>query len=145
MKVLRGRGRPRWAALLALALTALLAATAYAAVSEITIDRTAELSPGHLHATLTGTVTCDAGETVFLSGQIIQPKGASGAGFTQVVCEGTPQPYSIDVSTGGSFPFPPSGVFKNGKASAQVSSTRCDPLTFTCTTRYTDAIIRLVG
>ncbi len=136
--------RPWRSALLALVLTGALGGSALAATSELTIDPTAQLSPGKLHATLTGTVTCDPGQQAFLTGQIIQPKRATGSGSTSVACDGTPQPYSIDVSTGGGFPFPipTSGVFKAGKASAQVSTTSCDPF-FNCTSQYTDAVIRL--
>lgn len=142
MKVLTRMTRPWRAAILGIVLTGTLACSAYAAVSDLTIDPTAELSPGHLHATLTGTITCDPGDVLSITGQIVQPKGASGFGSTNAVCDGTPQAFAIDVS-GGPFPFPIGGAFKKGKASAQVSTVSCDPVTWTCTTRYTDAMIRL--
>ena len=48
---------------------------------------------------------------------------------------------------GGGFPFPgaTSGVFKPGKASAQVTASVCSPFPFPgpCSTMSTDAIIRL--
>jgi hypothetical protein len=126
---------------LALALTGAGATTASAAVSDLTLDPTAQLSPGHLHATLTGSITCDFGDNPFISGQIAQPKGASGFGSTQAVCDGTTQPFAIDVSSGI---FGPAGVFKAGKASAQVSTSSCDPtMPWMCTTQYVDAVIRL--
>jgi hypothetical protein len=140
MKFLNSVASPWRAAVLALVLTGALAASAAAAVSELTIDPTAQLSPGRLQATLTGTVTCDPGTTAFLDGQIVQPKRASGFGFTQVTCDGTAQAYAIDVRR-GSFGSP--GVFKAGKASAQVSTFQCDPVTWMCTSQSTDAIIRL--
>jgi hypothetical protein len=144
MRVLNAvTARPWRAGILVLGLTAALAGSASAAVSELTIDSTAKLSPGQLHATLTGTVTCDPGSTALLSGQIVQPKNASGFGSTTVACEGTSQPYAIDVSTGGF--FGPAAVFKPGKARAQVSTSECDPVTWTCTTQYTDATIRLTN
>jgi hypothetical protein len=141
MKFLNSVASPWRAAVLALVLTGALAASAAAAVSELTIDPTAQLSPGRLQATLTGTVTCDPGTTAFLDGQIVQPKGASGFGFTQVTCDGTAQAFAIDVRRGffGGSP----GVFKAGKASAQVSTFQCDPVTWMCTSQSTDAIIRL--
>jgi hypothetical protein len=139
MKVLDAVKDARWrAAILAMVLTGALAANASAAISALTMDRTAQLSPGRLHATLTGTVTCDAGSTVSLNGQIVQPKIASGFGGTSVACDGTSQTYAIDVGPGI---FGPAAVFKPGKASAQVSTFTCDQ--FTCTTKFTDAIIRL--
>jgi hypothetical protein len=135
------------AAVLALVMTGALGATASAAVSQLTLDPTAQLSPGQLHAYLTGTITCDPGDSVSLSGQVVQPKGASGFGSTTPVCDGTPQAYKIDVG-GGGFPFPGgSGIFKPGKASAQVTASICElppfPFPGPCSTTYTDAIIRL--
>lgn len=138
MKVLNGVKASPWrAGLLGIVLTGALAGSAFAAVSEITLDRTAQLSPGRLHATLTGTVTCDAGTTAFLNGRIVQPKQTSGFGSTSVQCVGTPQKYAIDVSTFDS-------VFRPGKANAEVSSTECAPPEFIeCTTTFTDAKITL--
>ena len=134
------RAAPRRGAILALVLTGALAGSASAAISELTIDSTAKLSSGQLHATLTGTVTCDSGTTAFLIGQIVQSKKASGTGSTTVACDGTPQAYAIDVSSGGF--FGPAAVFKPGRASAQVSTFMCvGP--GACTTQYTDALIRL--
>jgi hypothetical protein len=130
-------------ALLALVLTGVLAGTA-AAAAGLTIDGTAPLSPGRLHATLSGSITCNSGSSTYLSGQISQTKGGSGFGSTQITCTGSPQAYTIDVGASG-FPFGGSGApFKAGKASAQVSYSTCtDPFFPICTTQYTDAIIRL--
>jgi hypothetical protein len=129
-------------ALLALVLTGALTGIASAAAG-LTIDDTAPLSPGRLHATLSGSITCDAGGSPYLSGQISQTKGANGFGSTQLTCTGSPQRYTIDVGTSG-FPFGGGGPFKAGKASAQVSYSTCtDPFFPICTTQYTDAIIRL--
>jgi hypothetical protein len=142
MKVLNAVKRSFWrSAIPALVLTAVLGGTAFAAVSDLTLDSTAALSPGHMHATLTGTVKCDPGDNAFINGQIVQSRNASGFGSAAAVCDGTPQPYAIDVSTSGL--FTPAGVFKPGKASAQVSTSICDPWTWVCTTKYTDASIRL--
>jgi hypothetical protein len=47
----------------------------------------------------------------------------------------------MDVASGS--PFGASGPFKAGKASAQVSTTVCDPMTFMCSSNYVDAVIRL--
>jgi hypothetical protein len=47
------------------------------------------------------------------------------------------------VSTGGL--FGQAAVFKPGKAHAQVSTSECDPVTWTCTTQCTDATIRLTN
>ena len=137
------------AAILAVIMTAAFAGTASAAVSQLTLDPTAQLSPGHLHAYLTGTITCDPGDSVSLNGQVVQSKGATGFGFTTPVCDGSAQEYTIDVGGGGGFPFPgiSSGIFKPGKASAQVTASVCEPFPFpfpgACSTMSTDAIIRL--
>lgn len=123
-----------------LVLAGALAGSASAAV-RITIDPTAKLSPGRLHATVTGSVSCDNvyGGPTSLSGQIVQPGGASGFGSTTVACDGTPHLYMVDVSAGMGML---SGVFVPGPASAQVSQSSCDPMG--CSTTYTDAIIELV-
>jgi hypothetical protein len=136
MRVFNAAKASPWrTAVLATVLTGAMAGSAFAAVSDLTMDTTAALSPGHLHATLTGTVTCDAGTTVFLSGQIVQSGVASGYGGSSLACDGKAQEYNVDVSTGGS------GVFKTGRANADVSTTECTEVA--CTTKYVDAIIRL--
>jgi len=147
MKAFHSARLLRRAATLAAIATAGVAGTASAAVTQLTIDPVAQLSPGQLHAYLTGTVTCDPGDSVSMSGQVVQSKGASGFGFgTGPTCDGTPQPYTIDVG-GGGFPFPgiTSGVFKPGKASAQVTASVCAPFPFPapCSTMSKDAMIRL--
>jgi hypothetical protein len=124
----------RWrVASLALVLTGTLAASASAAV-KITIDPTAKLSPGRLHVTLTGSVSCDLAGPAQLSGQVIQQGGAAGFGFISAPCDGTPHLYTMDVSTNFA-------IFAPGPASAQVSQTTCGPVG--CENTYTDAIIQL--
>jgi hypothetical protein len=133
-------------ALLAVVLTAALGATAQASVTGLTLDPTAQLSPGKLHAILTGKITCAPGDSTSLSGQVIQ-QAISGYGTATAVCDGTSHPYAVDVSTNGGFPFPfptSTGPFKAGKAIAQVTTSICDPLTFTCATKYVDGKIRLI-
>jgi hypothetical protein len=145
MKVFNAAGFAGRATVLAVVITATLGGAASAAVSQLTLDPSAQLSPGRLHVYLTGTITCDPGDTVSLSGQVVQSNQTSGYGYTTLVCDGALQAYALDVATGG-FPGSPSGVFKPGKASAQVTTSICDPANpfpFTCTTRYIDAIIRL--
>ena len=147
MKVFKSARLAVGAALLAALATGAFAGTASAAVSQLTLDPIAQLSPGHLRAYLTGTITCEAGDRVSLSGRVVQSKGASGFGFApSPVCDGTPQPYTVDVG-GGGFPFPGlgGGVFKPGKASAQVTASVCSPYPFPdgCSSTSTDAIIRL--
>jgi hypothetical protein len=128
---------------LALSLTCALAGTASASVTSLSLDPTAQLSPGYLHATLTGSITCDPGDNPSISGQIVQPKTASGFGWANALaCDGTPQPFAIDVSTSGILGA--AGTFKAGKASAQVSASICDPWFFVCSSMYVDDTIRLV-
>ncbi|MDX6683844.1 MAG: hypothetical protein QOG94_3883 [Solirubrobacteraceae bacterium] len=135
-------------ALLALVLTAALGATAQAAVTGLTLDPTARMSPGALHATLAGTITCAPGDLPSFSGQILQTgkNGASGFGSATPVCDGTSQRYAIDVSTNGGFPFPfptSGGPFKAGKAIGQVTTSICDWMG-PCVTKYVDGEIRLI-
>jgi hypothetical protein len=138
----------RWRpAVLAVVLVGALGGTAQAAVTNLTLDPTAQLSPGALHATLTGTITCDLGDSPSFSGQIVGSKTTPGGYGTAIaVCDGTSERYAIDVSTSAPFPFPtaPTGPFKAGKAAAQVTASICDYWTFTCTTKYVDGQIKLV-
>jgi hypothetical protein len=148
MKVFNAVGFAGRATVLAVVITATLGGAASAAVTELTLDPSAQLSSGRLHVYLTGTIACDPGDTPSLNGQVLQSTGASGFGFaTTPTCDGAAQPYTIDVGTSGGFPGGAFGVFKPGKASAQVTRTICEPmnppLPFNCTTKYTDAIIRL--
>jgi hypothetical protein len=160
MKVFNTVRLPGCAALLAVFVTGAFAGTASAAVSRLTLDPTAQLSPGRLHAYLTGTIACATGDSVSLSGQVVQANNSSGFGSAAPVCAGMEQAFTIDVSASGGFPGISGGVFKPGKASAQVTTSVCDPFPFpdplppfppfppfptfpTCSTMYTDAIIRL--
>jgi hypothetical protein len=142
------------AAMLAVVMTGALGGVASAAVTQLRLDPTAQLSPGLLHAYVTGTITCDPADNLSLSGQVVQPDGATGGGYTNHVCNGTPQMYMIDVASGGGFPGSSFGIFEPGSASAQVTSSICnpppspfpDPFPFPgCSTTYTDAIIHLEG
>ena len=133
MKVLNAVKGSRWrTALLATVLTGALAGSAFAAVSAMTLDSNAALSPGRLHATLTGTVTCTPGTNVYLSGRVVQ-RDVSGYGSTGIACDGSSQRYAIDVS---------GGVFRAGRARADVSTFECTG-EFPCTSKYVDAVIRL--
>lgn len=138
------------AAILAVVMTGALGGVASAAVSQLRLDPSAQLSPGRLHVYLTGTIICNPGDNVSLSGHVVQPDGASGYGYTAPVCAGTGQPFTIDVSAGGGFPGSSSAIFEPGEASAEATSSICnlppfpDPFPFPgCSTMYTDAIIRL--
>jgi hypothetical protein len=135
MKVLTAvKAVPRRVAVLAVVLTAALTGSAYAAIANLTIDRTAALSPGRLHATLTGTVTCTPGNTLSINGRIVQPNNISGYGYSSLVCDGALQRYVIDVANYGQ-------AFNAAKANAQVDAYSCDSVS--CESKYVDAIIRL--
>jgi hypothetical protein len=137
MKVLKAaKGWPWRTTILAMILSGALAGGASAAVGDLTMDRTAALSPGRLHATLTGSITCSSGSTVYLNGQIVQAGNGSAYGSTMATCDGKSQEYTVDVSDGV--------VLKPGKASAQMAALECDPATWNCTRTYVDAIIRLL-
>jgi len=138
MKVLKAVKSSPWrTAILATVLTGALAGSAFAAASDLTMNDTAQLSPGRLHAALTGTVTCTPGTNVFLDGRIVQPRNVSGFGSIPVVCDGTSQKYSIDVSASGS------AVFRPGRAIADVTMFECTDTG--CTTRFVDGTIRLIS
>jgi hypothetical protein len=93
-------------AVLVVVMTGALGGTASAAVKQLTLDPSAQLSPGRLHAYLTGTITCDPGDSLSLSGQVVQLKGGSGVGSTTFVCDGTPQTYTMTSVVAAAFPSP---------------------------------------
>lgn len=134
-------------AVVAVSLAGALGGSAQAAVTNLTMDPTAQLSPGGLHALLTGTITCAPGDAPSLSGQVIGGKNEqTGFGSGAATCDGTSQPYTIDVTPNPGFPFPgtPIGPFKAGKATAQATAQICDWMTFICSTTYVDGQIKLV-
>ena len=152
MKMFNTARLPGCATLLTVVMTGALGGAASASVSELTLDASAQLSPGRLHAYLTGSINCNLGDNVSLSGQVVQSNSSSGFGSTTPVCDGTAHTYTVDVSAGGGFPGTSTGIFMPGKASAQVTSSLCEPPPFPspfpfpfpgCSTMYTDAIIRL--
>jgi hypothetical protein len=135
MKVLNPlKAWPWCAAILAVALTGAVAGSASAAVSRLTFDPTAQLSPGRLHATLTGTLTCDAGTTTFLAGRILQPRTVNGSGSDTITCSGTAQRYRFDVPAFDS-------VYSPGLAVVDVTATQCDDVQ--CTSTFADGQITL--
>lgn len=134
-------------AVIAVALAGAFGGTAQASVTSLTMDPTAQLSPGGLHALVTGTITCAPGDAPYLSGQVIGGKNEpSGYGSGTATCDGTSQPFTIDVSSNGGFPFPgaTTGPFKSGKAIGQVTAQICDYFVFTCSSTYVDGRLTLV-
>jgi hypothetical protein len=76
------------------------AGTAPAAISSLTIDPRARLSRDGTEATLSGTITCDSGDTVTLSGFVTEVigrlvRGATNFGGVSVTCTGDVQTWSL--------------------------------------------------
>jgi hypothetical protein len=76
-------------------------------------------------ATVSGTASCAAGASGFMSGSLTQNVGrvftisGSGSPVDPIVCDGTAHPWSFVVT-------PQSGVFKGGQATASVSFGACN-------------------
>ena len=91
-------------------------------------------------ATITGTVTC-TGEAVFafIDLQLTQKVGRFtiiGSGFTEFVCDGTTQPWSVEV-----FGF--TGAFKGGRAASVTFAVACG--SFDCGFDSEERIVMLRG
>lgn len=91
---------------------------------DIDVDPIARFDSRSGAATLTGTVTCTAGAGAFIEVQLRQAVGRfviSGFGFAEVLCDGTAQPWSIEVAG-------ENGKFKGGHAAAVTFGQACDAL-----------------
>jgi hypothetical protein len=92
------------AGVLAGLVVALSASSATAAISSLTVGPKAQLSPDRRIATITGTISCDDGDLVFVDASLSQTQGRTFAQATRevpVFCTGSPQSWSIPTSTFG--------------------------------------------
>jgi hypothetical protein len=83
---------------------AIAAGSASAAFSSLTVDPKAQLSPDRTTATVTGSVTCDEGDFVFVDATISEAQGRTFAQAhreVQLFCTGSPQSWSIPTSAFG--------------------------------------------
>ncbi len=85
--------------LLGLVLTLVAASPAFAGISDFAINRNATLSPGGLLVTMTGTVMCPVGETVFINVSVVQIEHgqlvANAGGSTFFFCSGAVDPWTV--------------------------------------------------
>lgn len=93
-------------------------------VLESTIDPTGRFDARTGTATISGTLLCSGGAgAAFVEAQLTQRVGrvsVRGFGFTEVLCDGTARPWSIDI-------IGDNGAFKGGKAASVTFSTVCGP------------------
>lgn len=92
---------------------------------DITIDPRGSFDSKTGVATVTGTITCDEGAFAFIDLGLRQRVGRfflSGFGGTAMECDGTSQPWSVEVQ-------PETGLFKGGKAHVDAFAEAC---TFNC-------------
>jgi hypothetical protein len=111
--------------LVVLALTAFVtlmsaASLALAHTTSLTIDRDATLSPGGTVITVTGTLTCIAGENYQVSVRVFQGRGANqeqafGSSAFGTLCTGSPQLWEVEAVSS-------TGAFREGKADASATS-----------------------
>jgi hypothetical protein len=82
-------------------------------VVDVTVDPVGQFNPRTGSATITGAVTCTgAAEFAYLEVQLRQTVGRftiTGFGFSEFPCDGTTQPWSVEV-------FADNGLFKGGRA-----------------------------
>lgn len=107
---------------------------------EVTVNPTGRFDARTGIATISGTLLCseDAG-AAFLEAQLSQRVGRlliRGFGATEVVCDGTAQPWSLDI-------FGDNGLFKGGKAASVTFSIACG-IAF-CSEYFAEQTIQLKG
>jgi hypothetical protein len=103
---------------------------------DITVDPVGTFNSRTGSATITGTVICSPDAVVFIDAQVRQAVGrftVSGFGFTELLCDGTEQSWSMEV-------FGETGKFKGGKAMSVVFAAACS---FDCGFDSEEATIRL--
>lgn len=106
---------------------------------DVTVDPNATFHNATNSVTLTGTVTCEGeADFAFIDVTLEQRAGRlliRGFGGTDFTCDGTTQPWSIEV-------FGDNGVFKGGRATAFVSAFACS---FLCGEDFEQASLKLRG
>jgi hypothetical protein len=107
---------------------------------DVTVDRSGTFNRVTGSATITGTVTCDASaEFAFIDVQLTQTVGrfiVSGFGESEIVCDGTTQPWSVEV-------FGSSGLFKGGRALSVTTAVACG--LFDCGFDFEETSVKLRG
>lgn len=103
---------------------------------DVTVDPVARFDSRTGSATLSGTITCDEGAFAFLEAVMRQGVGRftiSGYGFSEVECDGTAQPWTLEI-------VGDSGLFKGGTAEVSVYASAC---TFDCGGDVEETTVRL--
>jgi hypothetical protein len=107
---------------------------------DISVDPTGTFDPQTGSATISGTVQCSGAQSAFIEVTVNQNVGRlltiSGYGAAEAACDGTPQPWSIEV-------FPASGEFKGGAAVSVTSAFACGD--FACGDDFEQQTVRLRG
>jgi hypothetical protein len=103
---------------------------------DITVDPVGTFNAQTGSVTLTGTVTCSEGAFAFIDISLSQSVGrftVRGFGFVEVACDGTAQPWTIEV-------VGDNGLFKGGQALAVTFGQACD---FDCGFTQEETTVRL--
>jgi hypothetical protein len=140
-KIIVRKGRWLGSAALLVALLGLASAgTASAAVTSATIDG-ATLGGGKQTVTVTGTITCTAGQSWVLNGiQVIQGQRivASGPAVSEGgTCAGSPQPYTAVAALNGS------KLVHNGRTSVSLNFFASDPDGSNSSGFFVDGFVKL--
>jgi hypothetical protein len=108
-------------------------APASAVASTLSIDESGSLSPGHQAVVITGSISCNPGDSLNIQGRVVQGKRIGFGSLFMQSCETESQAWTLVVTTG-------SALFHNGRASAGVSAQTCTFFTG-CTTTLLDRFI----
>lgn len=107
-------------------------------VVDVTVDPTGSFNSNTGSATISGSVTCTgSADFGFIELQLRQQVGRfiiSGSGSTDFVCDGTSQPWSVEV-------FADNGLFKGGRAASVTFAIACG--SFGCGEDFEERIVQL--
>ncbi len=107
-------------------------------VVDVTVNPVGSFNAKTGSATIRGSVTCTgAAEFAFIEAQLRQTVGRfiiSGFGFVEFLCDGTTQPWSVEV-------FPDNGLFKGGRSASVTFAVACG--VFDCGFDFEERIVKL--
>jgi hypothetical protein len=130
---MRSLSRSWRAPLLAMLIAVAAAAPASADALSLSIDESGTLSPGRQAVVLTGSIACSPGDSLNISGRVVQGTRTGFGGLFMQSCTAESQDWTLVVTTGSS-------LFHRGRASAGISAQVCNFPTG-CTTVLLDRFI----
>ena len=108
-------------------------APASADASTISIDESGTLSPGRQAVVITGTISCNQGDSLNISGRVVEGQRSGFGGLFMTPCPAGSQEWTLAAVSN-------TGLFHRGRASAGISAQTCNFITG-CTTTQLDRFI----